>query len=62
MVRISKQQEKRNRRCPHAPRPPSPKTGPLKSPFSEGFKPHANAITGDKAAFCFIPKINKKRV
>ncbi len=56
MVRISKQEERRQR-CPKRCRAPSPKTGPLKDNLPEGYKPHANAVEGDAAKSCFIPKI-----
>lgn len=56
MVRISKQAERRS--VSHRrPRPPSPKTGPKKDALPEGFKFHANAIEGNRAASAFIPKI-----
>jgi len=56
MVRISKQAERRNR-SPRKCRAPSPKTGALKDNLPNGFKKHENALTGDVAATCFIPKI-----
>lgn len=56
MVRISKQQERRNR-FPRKHRGPSPKTGPLKDNLPNGFKDHANAVEGEFAKTVFIPKI-----
>lgn len=43
MVRISKQSERRAK-CPHRPRPPSPKTGSKKDNLAEGYKAHQNAV------------------
>lgn len=56
MVRISKQEERRNR-FPRKHRAPSPKTGPLKDNLQGGFKSLANAVEGDLATLVFIPKI-----
>ena len=56
MVRISKQAERRQR-FPRRCRAPSPKTGPLKDNLPEGYKPHENAVNGEAAKNCFIPKI-----
>lgn len=56
MVRISKQEERRQK-SPHRCRPPSPKTGPLKDNLPGGYKSHANAVEGDAAKHSFIPKI-----
>lgn len=56
MVRISKQAQKRNK-SPRKHRAPSPKTGPLKDQLPNGFKEHPNALQGECAAACFIPKI-----
>lgn len=56
MVRISKQEERRQR-SPRRPRPPSPKTGPLKDKLPLGFKDHANAFDGTALHTVFIPKI-----
>lgn len=56
MVRISKQQERRNR-FPRKHRKPSEKTGPLACNLPNGFKDHANAVEGDLAKTIFIPKI-----
>ncbi len=56
MVRISKVGEIRSK-CPKRRKAPSPKTGPLKDNLPKGFKPHANAASGDAAKTFFIPKI-----
>lgn len=56
MVRISKQQERRNR-SPRKRKAPAHKTGPLSDNLPEGFKPHVNALGGEAAASGFIPKI-----
>lgn len=56
MVRISKQNERRNR-SPRKRKAPSLKTGPKKDNLPNGFKEHANAVEGDFAAQAFIPKI-----
>ncbi len=56
MVRISKQQERRNR-FPRKNRNPSEKTGSIKDKLPKGFKEHANAVEGDFATMVFIPKI-----
>ncbi len=56
MVRISKQQERRNI-SPRRPRPPAVKTGPKQDNLKEGFKDHPNALEGDLAKTLFIPKI-----
>lgn len=56
MVRISKQQEKRQR-CPKRRKAPSPKTGPLKDNLPLGFRGHSNALEGEHAYTNFIPKI-----
>jgi hypothetical protein len=56
MVRISKQQEIRQR-CPKRCKAPSPKTGAKKDNLSSGFKTHMNAIDGNAAQISFIPKI-----
>lgn len=56
MVRISKQEERRNRyRRKH--RKPSDKTGPLAENLPGGFKTHANAVDGELAKTVFIPKV-----
>jgi hypothetical protein len=56
MVRISKQQERRQR-SPHRRRAPAKKTGSLKDNLDLGYKSHANAIEGELASSLFIPKI-----
>jgi hypothetical protein len=57
MVRISKQNERRNQ----SPRKHRPKltesTGPKADNLPEGFKVHANALEGEQAGLAFIPKI-----
>ena len=56
MVRVSKQQERRNR-FPRKHRKPSVKTGTLADNLPEGYKSHSNAVEGDLAKTIFIPKI-----
>ncbi len=56
MVRISKQEERRQK-CPRRRKAPSIKTGSLKDNLPKGFKPHANAVQGDVSASYFIPQI-----
>ena len=56
MVRLSKQ-TRRRQRSHKRPKAPVSKTGPLPEKFAEGFKPHANAVSGDLAQSVFIPKI-----
>jgi len=56
MVRISKQQERRQR-SPKKRRAASPKTGSMKDNLSLGYKSHANALEGVVAESFFIPKI-----
>jgi len=56
MVRISKQNQRRNQ-SPRKHRPPMPKTGPKADNLTLGYKEHANAIEGDMANKFFIPKI-----
>lgn len=56
MVRISKQEERRQR-SPHRRRAPAKKTGSLKDNLELGYKSHANAVEGDLAHSLFIPKI-----
>jgi hypothetical protein len=56
MVRISKQAERRS--VSHRrPKPPAKKTGPKKDVLPQGFKLHGNAVEGNLAQACFIPKI-----
>ncbi len=56
MVRISKQEERRQR-SPKKRKAPALKTGPKKDSLSLGYKPHANALEGNSAESFFIPKI-----
>lgn len=56
MVRVSKQQERRNR-FPRKHRKPQEKTGALVDNLPNGYKDHPNAIEGDLAKMIFIPKI-----
>lgn len=56
MVRISKQQERRNQ-SPRKHRAPSPKSGPRQDVLPLGYKEHANALGGEVGATAFIPKI-----
>lgn len=55
MVRISKQQERRQK-SPKRRRAPAIKTGPKKDNLPEGYKVHRNAIE-DQTGLIFIPKI-----
>lgn len=54
MVRISKQEERRNK-CPKRCRPPAAKTGPKKDNLPSGFRVHANSV--ETSGLVFIPKI-----
>ena len=54
MVRISKQEERRNQ-SPKRCRAPAVKTGPKAEAVS--YKPHANAVEGNLAQMAFVPKI-----
>lgn len=56
MVRISKQEERRNK-SPRKHRNPSKKTGSLKDNLPVGFKEHTNAIEGDMASKFFVGKV-----
>lgn len=56
MVRISKQEERRQR-CPKKHRAPQKKTGPKQDNLACGYTPHANALEGVCAESSFIPKI-----
>ena len=56
MVRLSKQ-TRRRAQSPRKHKGPSVKTGPRKDALPKGYKEHFNAITGDKAAETFFPKI-----
>ena len=54
MVRIGKQEERRNR-CPKKHRAPALKTGPKAEPTP--YNTHINAVEGALAKTSFIPKI-----
>lgn len=56
MVRVSKQNQKRNK-SPRRRPPLSEKTGPKKDNFPLGYKKHENAVEGELASSFFIPKI-----
>lgn len=56
MVRISKQEERRQR-SPKKRKAPSIKTGAKEDSLSLGYKPHANALASSCAESFFIPKI-----
>jgi len=56
MVRISKQEERRNR-CPRKRKHPSVKTGPKKDNLPNGFKELANAVDAQLSDQVFIGKI-----
>lgn len=56
MVRISKQNQRRNQ-SPRKHRAPMPKTGPKVDNLALGYKEHANAAPGELANQFFIPKI-----
>ncbi len=56
MVRISKQEERRQV-SPRKRKKPSKKTGALKDNLPLGFKAHANAVEGVLTQQMFIPKI-----
>ena len=55
MVRISKQQERRQV-SPRKHRYPSPKTGSLKDKLPLGYRPHVNALVNEKNTTIFIGK------
>lgn len=57
MVRISKQSERRAKSPRKRHASIIEKSGPKTDKLSKGFKEHSNAISGDSAAFAFIPKI-----
>lgn len=59
MVRIGKQQERRNT-SPRKNKSPVAKTGVLQDNLPNGYKQHENAIEGDFASKAFIPKIRKR--
>jgi len=54
MVRIGKQEERRNR-CPKKHRAPALKTGPKAE--AKSYNTHVNAVEGTLAETSFIPKI-----
>ena len=56
MVRISKQEERRQR-SPKKHKAPAKKSGPKAENLVLGYKPHANALEGLSAGSFFIPKI-----
>ena len=56
MVRISKQQERRNT-SPRKHRNPSEKTGPKADNLPKGYKEHANGVSDEYAQKAFVPKI-----
>jgi hypothetical protein len=56
VVRISKVGEIRSV-SPKRRKPPAPKTGARKDNLPEGYKPHANAISGELSKTLFIPTI-----
>ncbi len=56
MVRISKQNQRRNV-SPRRTKNPSPKTGSKKDALPEGFKRHENAVADGLGQKIFIPKI-----
>lgn len=56
MVRISKQNQRRNV-SPRRPTVAGPKTGPKKDNLAKGFKEHGNALQGEQAKRVFIGKI-----
>jgi hypothetical protein len=56
MVRISKQQERRQR-FPRRPKIAGVKTGPRSNKHSLGFREHPNAVAGDLGQQVFISKI-----
>ena len=57
MVRISKQEERRQQ-CPKRRKAPAKKTGAKKDALAQGYKPHANSLSGLCAELSFIPKIS----
>ncbi len=56
MVRISKQQERRQV-SPRRHRRASPKTGPKADVLPKGFKEHANAVPENLAPTIFVAKV-----
>ncbi|SCA64094.1 Uncharacterized protein SCG7086_BZ_00040 [Chlamydiales bacterium SCGC AG-110-P3] len=57
MVRISKQQERRNR-SPRKHKKPSAKTGSKKDNLPLGYKERVNAVEGNVAAQVYVGKIS----
>jgi len=57
MVRIYKQQERRNQSPRKHRKDIFAKTGPKKDALTAGFKEHGNAVEGNYASKAFIPKI-----
>lgn len=56
MVRVSKQEEHRNR-SPRKKRPASIKTGSKEDNLPKGYKEHTNAMEGDLSRQFFIGKV-----
>lgn len=56
MVRISKQEERRNK-SPRRRRVPGEKTGPKKDQLPLGYKEHRNCSGENMQSVCFIPEI-----
>lgn len=57
MVRISKQ-DRRRAVSPRKIHISTNKTGPKKDNLPQGYKEHSNALDGELAKQCFIPKIS----
>ncbi len=57
MVRISKQNERRNKSPRKHARVLPEATGTKADNLPKGFKEHPNALEGEQAALAFIPKI-----
>ncbi len=56
MVRLSKQTRDRQL-CPRRNKAPAKKTGPQKDNLKLGYKQHPNALEGELANVCYIPKM-----
>lgn len=56
MTRLSKQ-ARRRAVSPRRPTLPGQKTGPKRDNLPQGFKVHANAVTGELAQAVYIPVI-----
>ncbi len=56
MVRISKQNERRQR-SPRRHQRASQKTGPQKDALPKGYKEHENAVAANLAPTIFVPKV-----